>query len=359
MLDEHVANVPKTAGTAGFFADPLRMLGTAALVIKSPAADRKGVLALWYNHVFPLFARFYDLPQIVEKYHLFLEPSWSGYCDRDLLAYTRVGHPVFVQGIEPHDLRFLAGISSNLTAVPSAANWWVDYRRLRPLPNAEKEFDVCMMAGWGVYKRHHRFFDALAQLRRQGRRLRVLLLGYSVGWNKETIRRHAQYYGVDDQIELLESVPYDDVNSHLNRAKVHVLWSRHEGFNRANIEAMFAGLPCLLREGFNYGFHYPYINERTGRFATERLLPRVLLETVENYEGFAPREWVMKNMTCQIATDSLARTIASKTQDDEMQWRGKIAVKINELHSMRYFDESLRDDFREDYSFLAQCSRCG
>jgi glycosyltransferase involved in cell wall biosynthesis len=355
MLDRHVANVQQTPGTANFFADPLRMLGSAMLVLKSPSDGQKGVLALWYNHVMPLFAKFYDLERIAERYHLFLEPSWSGYCDLDFLVYTRLPGPVFVQAIEPHDVDFLNAIATNLRPVPCAANWWVDYRRMVPNPSVEKEFDVAMVAGWGEYKRHHRFFKGLAALRRQGRQLKVLLLGYSVGWSKDVIARHARYYGVSDQITMLEHVPYDEVNSQFNRAKVHVLWSRHEGFNRAIIEAMFAGLPCVLRDGFNYGYHYPYMNSQTGQFATEQALPTTLLEIADHWQDYSPREWVMENMTCQIATESLARTIATTLSDAEENWTGHIAVKINELHSMRYFDESLRGQFQDDYTFLATC----
>ena len=357
MLDGHIANVPQTAGTANFFADPLRILKTAALVLRSPDANRKGIIVLKYNHVFPLVARFFDLPKIAERYHLVLEPSWSGYCDLNLLAYTRLSHPVFVQAIEPHDTRFLTAISSNLKATPVAANWWIDYRILRPLESVEKEFDVVMVSGWGVYKRHHRVFDALARLRRQGRRIQTLLLGYSVGWTKEMVLRHARYYGVQGQIKLLENVPYDDVNLQLNRAKIHLLWSRHEGFNRAIIEAMLAGLPCILRDGFNYGYRYPYVNNRTARFATEINLPGTLTDMLSSYTDYAPREWILEHMNCHEAGNLLEQTIADCTSEVAPPATHPLAIKVNALHAMRYFEPQDEHRFSMDYEYLEGCFR--
>lgn len=357
MLDDYVATVAVTPGTANFFKDPLRMLGTLVLVLRSATDDQKGVVLIKYNHVFPLFARFFDLETIAKRYHLVLEPSWSGYCDLNLLAYTRLKEPVFVQAIEPYDVRCLTSISSNLVPVPTSSNWWVDYNLIRPLPEVEKDCDVVMIAGWGSYKRHYRFFEAIAKLRREGHLLRVLLLGYPNGWGAETILRHAKYYGVADQIEIKEKVPYNDMNAQINRAKVNVLWSRHEGFNRAIIEAMLAGLPCVLRDGFNYGYQYPYVNKQTARFATEKSLPRVLLEMTSDYPEYAPREWVLAHMNCDQACKTLCECIAVNSRELLTTSAIDIAVKVNALSSMRYIDSQAAHVFAADYDFLKESAR--
>src|SRR5262249_46366606 len=150
-------------------------------------------------------------------------------------------------------------------------------------------------ASWAKFKRHHRLLSALARLRARGERLRTILVGYEVDFTIDHVRRLADYYGVADQVELYERLPPAPVNELLNRARVNVLWSRREGFNRALIEGMFAGVPCILREGHNYGHHYPQINAQTGCFATERDLPDQLLHMTRNHEAFTPREWVMQN----------------------------------------------------------------
>jgi glycosyltransferase involved in cell wall biosynthesis len=355
MLDDYVATVAVTPGTANFFKDPLRMLGTLVLVLRSATDDQKGVVLIKYNHVFPLFARFFDLETIAKRFHLVLEPSWSGYCDLNLLAYTRLKEPVFVQAIEPYDVRCLTSISSNLVPVPTSSNWWIDYNLIRPLPEVEKDCDVVMIAGWGSYKRHFRFFEAIAKLRRQGHRLRVLLLGYPNGWSAETILRHAAYFGVADQIELKERVPYNDMNAQINRAKVHVLWSRHEGFNRGIIEAMLAGLPCLLRAGFNYGFRYPYINPMTGKQVSEASLSHELLELVRTCENYSPREWIMSHMACEHACALLDNVIGLHTGDDKNV--GSITPKVNALSSMRYMHGDDASMFTADCRYISEAKR--
>jgi glycosyltransferase involved in cell wall biosynthesis len=209
-----------------------------------------------------------------------------------------------------------------------------------------------MVAAWAPYKRHHRFFAGLSKLRRQGMRPRVLLLGYPVGFTKDDILKQASYYGVDDQLEIREWVPYDQVGEQVSRAKVNVIWSRKEGVNRAIIEAMFADVPCILRKGFNYGYEYPYMNEQTGRFATEEGLPETIRWMLEHHEQFSPRAWVMANMTCQKATETLADVIRRTAAANGERWTEGLAVKVNKLHGMDYWEASDRQRFEGDYDFL-------
>ena len=97
--------------------------------------------------------------------------------------------------------------------------------------------------------------------------MKAILVGYPMGQTKDDVCERAKYYGVFDQLEIHESITSEEVNTHFSRAKVNVLWSRREGWNRAIIEGMFAGVPCVLRKGHNYGFRYPYINANTGCYS--------------------------------------------------------------------------------------------
>ena len=105
----------------------------------------------------------------------------------------------------------------------------------------------------------------------------MLLIGYNVGLTKDAIVALAGFHGVLDQIEWHEGLTQTQVNYHLNRAKVHVIWSRKEGVNRAILEGMFAGVPCIIRDGFNYGYRYPYVNDATGCFSAEDELPDTIV----------------------------------------------------------------------------------
>lgn len=352
FLERHVANVARTSGTARFFDDPTRLLGAAAIVLKSPQHGEKGLLYAHYNHVFPLLAKFYDLETIAARYNIVIEPSWTGFCDSDLLGYCNSKFPVFVTAYEPRDAEFIRSTQSNLIPMPIAANWWVDYRNWRPIPGIEKDVDVVMVAGWGSYKRHHRFFNALSRLRRQGHKLRAMLIGYSVGWPKEIVLKHAKYYGVEDQLEIKENVPYEQVNELVNRAKIGVLWSRKEGFNRAIIECMFAGVPSIMRTGFNYGYKYPYINDQTGCFADEKTLSRKMLELIECSAEMDPRSWVLENMSCQRATQIMSDAIGTWSAVHDEPWTQPPVVKVTHLHSMQYWDAADTERFKADYEWL-------
>src|SRR5262249_31486334 len=151
-----------------------------------------------------------------------------------------------------------------LIPVPVSANWWVDHRVFQPLPDVSKDADAIMVASWARFKRHERFFAVLSRLRKRGDKLRVILIGYCNDCTGNDIFRLAPYRGVADQIEMHERVAPEEVNRHLNRAKVNVIWSRREGVNRAVIEGFFAGTPGILRAGFNFGYPYPFINPQTG-----------------------------------------------------------------------------------------------
>src|SRR5581483_2321556 len=123
-------------------------------------------------------AGLFDLSAIVARYDLVLEPSWADVCNPEVLLYSRVGSPVFVETIEPRDHRVLATLGADLRPVAVAANYWVDYRVIEPVASARRDIDVIMVAAWAGIKRHWRFFKTIAALKRRGHRLRVALVGY-------------------------------------------------------------------------------------------------------------------------------------------------------------------------------------
>jgi glycosyltransferase involved in cell wall biosynthesis len=342
---------------AKFVADPPRMLRAIAIVLKSPGTNEKGVLNLNYSHFFPLFARLYDVERVAERYHIVLEPSWSGYCNPDVLCYTRYRFPVFVQAYEPRDREFIDRLDSNLVSVPVSANWWVDHEMFRPQPGVEKDIDVVMIASWARFKRHHRFFAALRKLRSTGPAPRVVLIGYPIDLTRDDILELARYYGVGDLVEAREWVPPAEVAQVLARSKVNVIWSRREGVNRAIIEGMFAGVPCILREGFNYGYHYPYINDQTGCFATEAELPATLRRMIDHHREYSPREWVMQNMSCIRAAQILGDVIRKTAEAAGETWTRDLVPKVNRLHDMDYLNEEDRERFADDYAFLRSAIR--
>jgi glycosyltransferase involved in cell wall biosynthesis len=357
LYSRYVNTVAPTPPTAKYFRTPDAILNGNAIVLKSPGPNEKGVILLYYSYVYPLFARFFDLERIAARYFLVLEPSWSGFCDLDILLFTRTRHPTFVGSIEPRDVAFLQSLRSNLVPVHFSSNTWVDHRIFRPLPGTTKDIDVVMIAGWAPYKRHWAFLAALRRLRARGVRLTVALVGYPLGHTREDILQQVRFFGLDDSVEIHEGLDPEQVNLLLNRAKVNVLWSRREGVNRVIIEGMFAGTPCLVREGFNFGHPYPHINPLTGRFSSEDDLPDQLLEMVEGYRRYAPRDWVLANMSCQRSTALLNDAIRTTALGAGQTWTHDLVVKTNALNRLGYWDAGDLSRFAQDYAFLRDASR--
>jgi glycosyltransferase involved in cell wall biosynthesis len=333
-------------------ANPRRLVGSRLLVAKPWRPGEPGVLYVDYSYVFPSLAGLFDLRAIAERYHLVLEPSWSGVCTPEVLLYSRLDRPVFVETIEPRDHRVLATLATNLTSVPVAANYWVDYRSIEPLPEVRRDIDVIMVAAWAGIKRHWRFFRTLAALRRRGHRLRVALVGYRYDKTIDDIREQANYFGVRDQVELFERLSQTEVSALLARSKVHVLWSRRECANRAIIEAMLADVPVIVRNGLTFGFKYPYINEQTGRFVDEAALGDAILEMLERRTSYSPRQWVLEHMTCQQATAAVEASVRTAATEHGEPWTSGLVVRTSTLDTQKYWDEADRNRFVNDYRFL-------
>jgi len=345
------------AAVETFRAGPSRLVGSRVLVAKPWRPSERGVLYIDYSYVFASLAGLFDLRAIADRYHLVLEPSWSGVCTPEILLYSRLERPVFVETIEPRDQRVLATLETNLTSVPVAANYWVDYRSIEPLTEGQRDIDVIMVAAWAGIKRHWRVFKALAALRRRGHRLRVALVGYRYDKTIDDIREQANYFGIGDQVELFERLPQTEVSALLARSKVHVLWSRRECANRAIIEAMLADVPVIVRTGLTFGFKYPYINDQTGRFVDEAALGDAILEMLESRASYSPRRWVLEHMTCQQATAAVEANVRAAAIKHGESWTSGLVVRTSTLDTQKYWNEADRDRFVDDYRFLAASIR--
>ena len=340
-----------------FLDDPSRLLGSSVMVLKSYEPGEKGVLLVNYSYVFSLFASLFDIEAVGRHYHIVLEPSWSGFYDPNILCYAGYDFPVFVQSGEPRDSEFLHKLQSNLVPVPVAANWWVDDRTFRPLQDVTRDADLVMVATWGRYKRHHRFFAALRTLRRSGIALRAILIGYPAGCTMSELQEDAAWFGVADQLEWYERLTPAEVNRQFNRAKVNVMWSRREGFNRVVIEGMLAGVPCVMRDGFNYGYRQPYINAETGMYSSEQDFAANLLRMIARADQYRPRQWVQRNMSCERGNEILENTIRSHARWRGERWTRGVALKVSALNGVVYWNPADEARFTGDYDLIRSLQR--
>lgn len=342
--DSHIERYKK------FSEQPELMLDGMITVVSPHTTDSKGVIIIAYSYYFKLFLKYYDFEAIKEKYHLVLEPSWNGLCDESILLFSKFDVPVFIMAYEDRDYNFIQDLNTNLVPLRLSANWWVSpeqFSTVQPIEN--RDIDVIMVAAWAKFKRHSVFFKTIKHLKDQGIALNVVLVGYPNDLTGDDIRAQADSFSISEQITIYEFITPEEVSELLGRAKVNIVWSRFEGLNRAIIEGMFCNTPCILREGFNFGMHYPYINDQTGCFVKEKDLPEAITNMLNNFSSYSPRQYVLKHHNCYVASKKLADYIK---QYDRSYDTDLMLPKTSGLNGMEYLNKSDSEKVEKDYAYL-------
>lgn len=352
LIEDMIENVEVLDRTKKFFDDPLEMLGGIVIVLKTPKNNEKGVILLNYSYYFPLFLKFFDVNKISDKYNIILEPSWAGFCELSILAYSLLDNPVYLMCYEQRDKKFITELNVPLIPIDIGPSWFVDHNDFVPLENQKRDMDIIMVAGWARFKRHDNFFKCIHELKNKGRNIQVTLVGYPVDMTKEQIIELAKYHNVENLVHIYESITPKEVSILLARSKINILWSKFEGNNRAIIEGMFCDTPVILYDGHNYGEHYDFINNKTGHFSNERNLSEVITKIIDHQESYSPREYVMNNRNCILATEIMSKVIKERELSMGRIWSSDLSVKVNELHSMEYLERDSFEIFSDDYEAL-------
>ena len=352
FLEQLTEKVVPLEHTKHFFTDPSELFVGVCIVLSPSTSTSKGILLVKYSYYFPLMFKLFNMQKISDNYHIVLEPSWAGTCEPGILAYTTLDAPVFVMSYESRDTHFLKGISTNLIDVKLSSNWWVDHRKFNSISETIRDIDIIVISTWAQFKRHYFIFKALVELKSKIPDLSVCLVGYPGDLTMQDIKFMAEEMELTDIVSFYEWLPPDEVSNLLQRSKVNLLWSRFEGLNRSIIEGMFCNVPCILREGFNYGDKYPYINAKTGRFSSESNLAWNLEDMIKNYREFSPRDYVINNHTCIKATQILTEKINSIEGKLGNDLLCDVAVKINALHGMDYYDNNAHSNYSSDEKYI-------
>lgn len=332
--------------TQKFFDDPEVLFNGVFQILRSHTETQKGVILIKYSYYFPLYFKLFDAQAISENYYIVLEPSWAGTCEAGILAFATLETPVIVMAYEQRDFDFIKKINTNLIPIALSSNWWVDHRNFTFNDQKVKPVDIVIVSGWSEFKRHYFIFKQLAKLKKRMPNLKVSCIGYPGDLTMNDIKKIASDFELSQNIEFHEWLTPAEVSGKIQASKVNLLWSRFEGLNRSIIEGMFCNVPCILREGFNYGQKYPYINDKTGHWSAESQLNLKLEYMIENYDKFSPYEYVSQHHTCIKATEILENLINGL--DSNLQDKGRLSVKINELHGMAYFIPDEEIQYKKD-----------
>tara|TARA_R110001599_G_scaffold74164_3_gene204754 strand:+ start:23763 stop:25127 length:1365 start_codon:yes stop_codon:yes gene_type:complete len=354
ITQKFIDELPPLKNTEKFFKHPEAMLNGIITVLKEPQGEEKGALIINYSYYFPLFLRFFDVERVAQSFNIILEPSWAGFCEENILAYTLVDAPIFLQVYEKRDKQFIEQLHSNLIPIEVGPSWFINHNNFIPPTSGERDIDILMVAAWAKFKRHGAFFKALSPLVKSNPQLKIVLVGYPVDMNKEQILELASLNEIEHNIEIFEWITPQEVSELQKRAKVNVLWSKFEGNNRAIIEGMFCGTPVIMRKGHNYGEKYDFINPLTGHFADEDNFKDVYEMIISRMSEMDPNLYVMQNRNCLIGTQIMSDEIKSYELAQERPWRRNLDIKVNDLHGMTYLDLDV-EDYTASYGTLKGC----
>lgn len=298
----------------------------AAVVLKPYLGPKeRGVVKISFEYQWARLLQIPNLEEFSRRYALVLAPSWSPPHSIETTLFPAL-YPDRIFSLISHadDLRILPRLADNVTAVPLYASSWVRPDLYQPVPFAQKDIDLIMVANFSVYKRHFALFRALRDMPRSAR---VVLVGRQLAdRTTEVFRREAAAYGVNDRFELLENASDEVLSAALARSKVSVILSRQEGSCVAVAESLVAGTPVGLYADARIGSR-AFINPRTGRFLRHANLGAQLMDFIANASRYDPREWAQENgLSCFDSTAVLNGVLKRAALARGENWTQDIAA---------------------------------
>ncbi len=304
-------------------ADP--QIPTAVILKPSVSSREPGVLLISFEKQWTKLLYHGNARELAERYTLIIGPSWTPPHSCGVTVFPKL-YPdrIFSTISHEHDMIMLPRLSDKIVPVPLLASNWVNPDDFQPLPRAERDIDIVIVATFGKYKRHFAFLKALAQMPKT---VRVLLVGTNnPDLGASGIRRLARAYGVEDCLVGVGGEDYAGVVRAFCRAKISVIMSRREGSCQAVVESMFADTPVGILQDAEMGSSI-YVNEHTGKLLSERRLAEDILELLERSATMSPRRWAMEHgLSCQDSTRVLNDILRQHALDAGQEWTRDLAV---------------------------------
>lgn len=347
-IDELVENIQE---------DQFDWVTMRSIILKKPITNgkvEKGVLLITFTESFAFFYKYVDCEQLLRYFYVILEPSWSGYCNPNILFWMRYEpHQIVVQSSEEKDYSFIISLKTNLIPVDFGASDWVDYRIFHPIQGVDKKFDAIYVCTYKPIKRHHVLFRAISKINDPS--YKVALVCVNWGGKRSEIEHLIDHYRIRNNIVLYENCPPEQVNELLNMSKVNVLLSLKEGSNRSIFEGFFSNVPCIVLKN-NVGVNKKYINPMTGKLILENKLKETLLYFRKNWDRYNPREWAIRNISPLITTKKLSSCLQKISRDNNEIWTADIVPKVN-VPEVKYFFPADKQNFPDSGTIISLFSK--
>lgn len=299
---------------------------TRSIILKAPGDHgERGVLMVQFEYNWcRLLHGIGDLEALARRYDILWGSSWSP-TDYLLLKtiLSKTTGEVHVLPSHASEAAKLHAFHPRIQCPPVlSASDWVNPKFFTPKPHSERNTDLLMVANWAPFKRHYEMLWALRQMPAD---LRVTLIGQAEAkYTAEHIRQMMRAYRVPQQVNLLESLPIDEVTRHQCDSKVALILSRREGSCVAAVEAIFAGAALGMRCGAHVG-SMQYINEETGTLFSGTQRASALMALLERSAKLRPHEWAAKNLSCHVSLGKLNTFLRERASTHNLPWTVDLA----------------------------------
>jgi glycosyltransferase involved in cell wall biosynthesis len=322
--------------------------------LKLPSANERGVLLVQYNYAIEQFLVNFKLAEVCRRYAIVLEPSWGKIPEPYWALYCTADTPVLCEIISESACDLMRASGASLTPLAMGAHDWVHDEIFRPIPEAQKEFDLVMIAGFARLKRHNVLFRAMNKIGKG--KLRVALVGRTMERTRQEFDEEMRSYGVLEDCTVFQGLGPEKVNDVLNRSKVNLLLSKAEAGNRGIMEGFAAGVPCIVYKHI-VGPRHEDINTDTGVFSDDEELADTIQDVLANYGKFRPREWFSRNTGFRRSAAGLNSALKAESLKRGETWTTDIVRKAN-MHESRYVSpddaERMKPGFDELASMLVE-----
>jgi glycosyltransferase involved in cell wall biosynthesis len=300
-------------------------LYTAAILKPWVSPREKGVLIISFERQWIKLLMEDRRRRLSERYTLVLASSWTPPHGVGVTVFPKLyPDPVLCTISHDDDMLTLPRLSERVIPVPLLASNWVNPAAFSPLPQADRDVDIVMVATFGKYKRHHALLRALTGTPAS---LRVLLIGTKGhDLDADGIRALARAYGVENRLVDAREEDYPGTAKAFCRSKISVVMSRREGSCQAVVESMFADTPAGILANAELGSR-KYVNDSTGALLRESHLSEDIMRLLERAPSMSPRRWVMEqDISCHGSTRILNQILRDHARSTGQDWTQDIAL---------------------------------
>lgn len=193
-------------------------------------AEKKNIPSLLTTHLHPS----------THSQHRMLRSLYDGLVGKK--TFQRCRHIITITEMEKdYIFRRFSTPKEKMTAIPNG----IDLKQFRDLGYEREDNSLLFVGRLSPVKRLDMLLEALAQVKKTIPDIKLKIIGRDWGVKGQLIQL-AKLLGIQDNIEFLEEVPFDDLVEHYNRARLFVLTSRYEAFGITIMEAIGCGTPGVV-----------------------------------------------------------------------------------------------------------------